>query len=118
MVTIYGIRNCDKCRAAIKWFANQPFDSTFHDVRADGISATTVKRWQTAIGDDALMNKRSPTWRNIPDAEKTDLDSAGNRALMLAHPTLIKRPVVEYAGSIVVGYDEDEWSAQLNGSNP
>lgn len=118
MVTIFGIRNCDKCRAAIKWFEKKGTDFRFHDVRVDGLTASVLERWQKTVGDDALMNRRSPTWRAIPAAEKAGLNSAGNRKLMLANPTLIKRPVVEFNNRLVVGYDESGWKTLLaNGSH-
>ncbi|MEJ2139606.1 MAG: ArsC/Spx/MgsR family protein [Gammaproteobacteria bacterium] len=118
MITVYGIRNCDKCRAALKWFDSRDAQHTFHDLRADGLALTTVQRWQRSLGDDALVNKRSTTWRGIANEDKTGLSRDGIARLMLAHPTLIKRPVVECEDRVYVGYDEAAWNVLLtNGTN-
>jgi arsenate reductase len=109
MVTVYGIRNCDKCRAAIKWFEGKKIDFRFHDLRSDGLAAEDLEWWQKVAGDDALMNKRSQTWRKIPAPERDGLDGPGNRRLMLKNPTLIKRPIVTSSSAVVVGYDESGW---------
>ena len=113
MVTVYGIRNCDKCRATIKWFEGKDIDFRFHDLRGDGLAAEDLEWWQKVVGDDALMNKRSQTWRKIPAAERDELDAPGNLQLMLNHPTLIKRPIVTNSSAVVVGYDESGWENTL-----
>ena len=110
MITIYGIRNCDKCRAAVKWFESRGIDLHFHDLRTDGLAAEALERWQKIAGDEALMNKRSQSWRKIPESERNGLDSQGNRQLMLKHPTLIKRPIVTNSSVVIVGYDERGWT--------
>ena len=110
MITIYGIRNCDKCRAAVKWFESREIDLHFHDLRTDGLAAEVLERWQKIAGDEALMNKRSQSWRKIPESKRTGLDSQGNRQLMLKHPTLIKRPIVTNSAVVIVGYDERSWT--------
>ena len=110
MITIYGIPNCDKCRAARKWFAANGVNARFHDLRADGLDAKMLEDWQTALGDDALINKRSQTWRKIPEPDRQELDVNGSRQLMLNHPTLIKRPIVTNGSTVAVGYDEKGWT--------
>ena len=116
MITIYGIPNCDKCRAARKWFAANSVNVRFHDLRADGLDGKTLEHWQTALGDDALINKRSQTWRTIPEPDRQELDGNESRQLMLNHPTLIKRPIVTSDSAVSVGYDEKGWTENfLNG---
>jgi arsenate reductase len=109
MITIYGIRNCDKCRSAVKWFEREGAKYTFHDVRTDGLTLALLQRWQKSLGDDALVNRRSPTWRAIADDEKIGLQGDSLLSLILAHPTLIKRPLVECDDQVLVGYDEAAW---------
>lgn len=109
MITVYGIQNCDKCRTAIKWFEAKGVDFRFHDLRSNGLSIKDLEWWQKVVGDDALLNKRSQTWRKIPAREREGLDSRGNRQLMLNNPTLIKRPVVTSSSAVIVGYDESGW---------
>jgi arsenate reductase len=110
VLTIYGIPNCDKCRAAKKWFAAQNIAAEFHDLRVDGIDAATIKLWQEAVGDDVLINRRSTTWRALAATEREGLDSAGYRNLLLQNPTLLKRPIVTDGKTVLVGYDEAAWA--------
>ena len=110
MITIFGIPNCDKCRAAVKWFAASGLDFSFHDLRTDGLTEKTLKHWQNVIDDVSLINKRSTTWRKIPVREREGLDPAGNRQLILENPTLLKRPIVVRGSELMVGYDEARWT--------
>ena len=104
MIVIYGLKNCDSCRKAIKLLAAGDRPYRFHDLRADGLPAERLSTWLAAVGWPALLNRHSTTWRKLPDAEKTDLDQALAAALLARHPTLIKRPVVEAEGEVIVGF--------------
>ncbi len=111
MTVIFGIPNCDKCRAALNWFAAAGIGHRLHDIRADGLDATLVRHWLEVVGADQLVNRRSTTWRQISEDQR-DLDDARHVvALILEHPTLVKRPVVAVGDSVVVGYDEGSWQA-------
>lgn len=92
MMTVYGIRQCDTCRKALKTLESQGVEHRFHDLRADGLAPALVKSWLESPHADVLVNRRSTTWRGLSDADKA---STGKdlQALLLAHPTLIKRPV-------------------------
>ena len=109
MITIYGIRNCDKCRATQKWFAARDIQFVFHDLRADGLDAKLYKNWQKTFADGQLLNRRSQTWRKIPTAERQELDVSSERKLALRYPTLVKRPIVASGNKLSVGYDETAW---------
>ena len=109
MITIYGIKNCDKCRAAQNWFAAQDIQFTFHDLRADGLDAKLYRNWQETFDDGQLLNRRSQTWRKIPAAEREELDISRERELALRYPTLVKRPIVAGENKLCVGYDEKAW---------
>lgn len=108
-MTIYGIPNCDTCRKARRWLEQNAIEHRFHDLRADGLDETTVRRWVAALGWEAMLNRRSTTWRQLPAADRNRLDAARAVALMLAHPTLVKRPVAETDGDIRVGFDADAY---------
>ncbi|MGI9289727.1 MAG: arsenate reductase family protein [Gammaproteobacteria bacterium] len=108
MTDIYGIPNCDTCRKARKWFDKQKIDHTFHDVRATGLTATQVKGWLKSVEDNKLVNTRSTTWRQLSDKERDKLGIATTE-LLIAHPTLLKRPLVISGKNCTVGYDEDSW---------
>ena len=105
MITVYGIKNCDTCRNALKTLKDQGREHRFHDLRADGLDASEITRWLEAAGSEKLLNRRGTTWRKLPEAEREALDEGKIQRLLLEHPTLIKRPVFEVAGEVVVGFD-------------
>jgi arsenate reductase len=113
VVTIYGIANCDKCRAAIKWFEQQNCEYRFHDLRADGLDKKLLKRWATHTPGAELINKRSTTWRSIPASRRETSSETELQALILEHPTLIKRPLVDDGAEVLLGYDEAQWKHLL-----
>ncbi len=108
MITVYGIKNCDTCRKAIKWLDAQGLKHRFHDFRADGLDAATLSDWIRDSGWEKLLNRRGTTWRNLSDADKECVDAVKAEALMVANLTLIKRPVFEGAGPILVGFGTAE----------
>lgn len=109
MITIYGIANCDKCRAARKWFSQQDIAHQFHDVRKDGLTASIVQEWLQQAGTDTVINRRGKTWKEIPTDIRDNLDANLAAELILEHPTLTKRPVIDTGSEILVGYDEPMW---------
>ena len=104
MITVYGIRNCETCRKALKWLEAGGIEHRFHDFRKDGLTATQVAAWLEDVGAAVLLNKRGTTWRNLSNAEKESLDAGKAEALIVANPTLVKRPVFEGAGTLLVGF--------------
>ncbi len=111
MLTIFGIPSCDSCRKARKWLDTKDVAYHFHDIRADGVDRKMLDRWLAAVSWKSLLNTRSTTWRALNDADKADVDQDRAVQLMLAHPTLIKRPVAEAGGSVIVGFSPDAYSA-------
>ena len=105
MITVYGIKNCDTCRNALKTLKAQGREHRFHDLRADGVSESEITRWLQSAGWEKLLNRRGTTWRKLPEAEREELGEGKIGRLLLEHPTLIKRPVFEVAGEVVVGFD-------------
>ena len=114
MLTIYGIPNCDKCRAARKWFTANGLEHAFHDLRADGLNEDMLQDWQKRVPLERLLNKRSRTWKDLSDSERESTAAATLAKLLLAHPTLIKRPLVDTGSALLVGYDEQHWQDLLN----
>ena len=108
MLTVYGIKNCDTCRKALKWLSAEGLEHTFHDFRVDGLDAANVTRWSDAIGWEKLLNRRGTTWRNLPESDKDGVDAAKAATLMAGNPTLIKRPVFDDGSSILVGFTAAE----------
>lgn len=104
MITVYGIRQCDTCRKALKWLGQEGLVHEFHDLRADGLDAERVSAWMDSEFADRLVNRRSTTWRGLTDSQK-QADAQELLDLLLAHPTLLKRPLFEVDGGLrAVGF--------------
>ena len=100
MITVYGIPNCDTVKRARAWLAEQGLQTTFHDFKKQGVPADQLPGWLQAFGRDKLVNRAGTTWRKLDEAEKAGVvDAASALALMLAQPSVIKRPIVEWAGA-------------------
>lgn len=112
MITIYGIPNCDTVKRARAWLTDHTLEHRFHDFRKDGVPAARLDAWLSAAGWERLVNRQGTTWRKLDDAAKAAVvDAASARALLLAQPSVIKRPVVEWAdGRITVGFDAAAWA--------
>lgn len=108
-VTLYGLKNCDTCKRALKDMVAAGVLHRFVDIRDEADRVAKVPAWIDAVGADRLTNTRSTTWRNLTEEEKriAAVDPAG---LLIAHPTLIKRPVVEVSSSVLVG-----WTPEVRG---
>ncbi|HMS81513.1 MAG TPA: ArsC family reductase [Burkholderiaceae bacterium] len=106
-VVVYGIDTCDQVRKARAWLRAQGVAFRFHDFRADGLDAALLSRWMGHLPWDALLNRRGLSWRQLDAARKASVvDQSSAAELMLANPTLIKRPVLEAGDRIVVGFSE------------
>jgi arsenate reductase (glutaredoxin) len=104
---IYGIPNCDQVRAARAWLKAHGKSSEFVDLRATGLTAKTLDRWLTHLPWDALLNRRGMTWRQLaPETRAQVVDQSSAMELMLRHPLLVKRPVLEYGEQLSVGFSE------------
>ena len=106
MITVYGINNCSTVKKALAWLKARGVDHAFHDFRKDGTDAERLAAWADKLGWETLLNRRAPSFRKIPEEEKTDLDRERAIALMQTYPNIIKRPVVEVDGTVqTVGFD-------------
>ncbi|MGI9203999.1 MAG: arsenate reductase [Woeseiaceae bacterium] len=113
MLTMYGIPNCDSCRKARKWLEASAVEYRFHDLRADGLTSADIERWLQFVPREKLLNSRSTTWRALPESERCELDVVKVRSLLLDHPTLIKRPVLENDEHVLVGFVPDQYKELL-----
>lgn len=111
MITVYGIKNCDTCRKALKWLASEGIEHQFHDFRVAGLEKEPLARWVGALGWETVLNRRGTTWRKLPEADREGLTPDSATALMLHNPTLIKRPVFDTGGSCMVGFSDSEQAA-------
>jgi len=114
VIDFYGIPNCDTVRKARAWLGQRGIEYGFHDYRKEGADPAKLAAWSDAAGWETLLNRQGTTFRALPDADKADVDRAKALHLMQAHPSLIKRPVVEHPGGLLVGFDVAEWQAALS----
>lgn len=113
-MTLYGIKNCDTVKKARRWLEDNGQEFTFHDVRTDGLDKTEVKRWLREAGFEVVVNKRSTTWKQLDDVQKDGLSEANSLDLLLANPTLIKRPVLTINDTVLVGFKADQYKVIFN----
>lgn len=116
-IQFYGIPNCDTVRKARKWLDNAGLDYAFNDYKKNGVDQAKLENWVQDKGWEVLLNKRGTTFRKLSDEDKADIDAAKAVRLMVANPSMIKRPVVEYdaenGADILVGFKPPEWDAAL-----
>jgi arsenate reductase len=109
-VTIYGIKNCDTMKKARTWLDAHGVAYAFHDYKAEGIERRRLKSWVRALGWEVLLNRAGTTFRELPDADKAGLNEGKAIALMLAQPSMIKRPVLDIGGKLIVGFKPDTYA--------
>ena len=112
-VAVYGIPNCDTVKKARAWLDGHGVAYAFHDYKREGADPARLAAWSDAAGWEGLLNRRGTTFRALSEADRSDIDRAKALRLMQAHPSLIKRPVVEHGGGLLVGFDAAEWEAAL-----
>lgn len=110
MTTLYGIPNCDTVKKARRWLEAQEIDYRFHDFRKDGLTPDQVKTWLADLGLESLLNKRSSTWKGLSAEQKADLNTQSAVQLIVDHPTLIKRPLLEKDQQRTVGFKAESYS--------
>lgn len=117
MLTVYGIPSCDTCRRANKYLTESGIKFRFHDLRADGLNVQMLERWSDRLGWERLLNKRSLSWRKVPEADRSDMNRDKAIAAMLHQPTLIKRPIFEDDEYMAVGFSEKRFGDFLERSS-
>ncbi|THD63834.1 ArsC family reductase [Phenylobacterium sp.] len=111
--TIYGIKACDTMQKARAWLDGRGVAYAFHDYKAQGIDRARLEGWAKAVGWETLLNRNGTTFRKLPEADKTDLIEAKAIGLMLAQPSMIKRPVLEADDGLLVGFKPDAYAARF-----
>ena len=110
--TLHGIANCDTVRAARAWLDGRGVAYGFHDFRRDGVPEAELRRWIAALGWEALVNRRGTTWRKVDQAARDGVvDAESAAALLRAHPSAIRRPVLAVGDALVVGFDAGRYAA-------
>jgi arsenate reductase len=113
MTTLYGIKACDTMKKARIWLESHGVDYAFHDYKASGIDKPTLKQWAGQVGWETLLNRAGTTFRKLPDADKANLTETKAIALMLAQPSMIKRPVLAKGKTLLVGFKPEIYQKAL-----
>ena len=112
-ITLYGIRNCDTMKKAWTWLDGAGVAYDFHDYKKQGIEAARLQAWAREVGWETLLNRSGTTFRKLPEADRQNLDQARALALMAAQPSMIKRPVLDVDGKLIVGFKPDVYAAEF-----
>ncbi|MEP9370849.1 ArsC family reductase [Mesorhizobium sp. KR1-2] len=112
-VTIYGIKNCDTMKKARVWLESHGVDYAFHDYKAEGLDRERLALWCDELGWETLLNRAGTTFRKLPDADRQDLDAGKAMALMLAQPSMVKRPVLDLGDRRLVGFKPEIYAQAL-----
>ena len=113
-ITIYGIKNCDTMKKARAWLDKRGVDYAFHDYKTVGIERARLDQWCKKVGWETLLNRAGTTFRKLPDKDKNGLDAKKAIALMLAQPSMIKRPVLDLGrGKLLVGFARETYSTAV-----
>jgi arsenate reductase len=113
MTTMYGIANCDTIKKARTWLEKHKVAYAFHDYKKAGIDKATLEGWSRQAGWEILLNRAGTTFKKLPEADKANLTGKKAIALMLAQPSMIKRPVLERNGRIMVGFKPEDYETLL-----
>lgn len=113
MLTVYGIKPCNTVQKARLWLEVQGIAYHFHDFRVQGLDEALLERFEQALGWETLLNRRGTTWRTLSEAEREDLDRAKALALMLARPTVIKRPILERGDRLLISFSPERYAQEL-----
>ena len=113
MIEIIGLPNCDSCKKAKRWLDEQSLDYKFRHIRDEPPTEQELARWLKAVGWETLLNRRSTTWRELDESEKSDLTTEKVKGLLARQPTLIKRPVALQSSHTVVGFKPDSYQSSF-----
>ncbi len=113
MIELYGIPNCDTVKKTRNWLDGHGHAYHFNDYKKVGVDPLQLASWAREVGWEKLLNKRGTTFRKLDDGDKADLDEAKALKLMEANPSMIKRPVAETPGGVLVGFVLSEWEDRL-----
>jgi len=109
MTTMYGIKNCDTIKRARDWLDSRKIAYSFHDYKKQGIDKPALEGWIKKVGWEVLLNRAGTTFKKLPDTDKENVTEKKAIALMLAQPSMIKRPVLEAKGKLTVGFKPDDY---------
>jgi arsenate reductase (glutaredoxin) len=112
-ITIYGIKNCDTMKKARAWLDGHGVAYSFHDYKTEGIAKDKLKGWSDEVGWETLLNRAGTTFRKLPDGDKEGLNERKALTLMLTQPSMIKRPVLDVGGKLLVGFKPEIYAKEV-----
>jgi arsenate reductase len=113
-ITIYGIKNCDTMKKARAWLDGHGVAYDFHDYKAEGITKEKLRAWCDELGWETLLNRAGTTFRKLPEVEREGLNERKALALMLAQPSMIKRPVLDLGSQLLVGFKPEIYDKEVD----
>lgn len=113
MHILYGIKNCDTVKKARSWLEQQQIDFRFHDFRSDGLDPLLLQRFETALGWETMLNRKSTSWRQLALEQQSGLDREKALQLMQTNPTLIKRPILQNGEKFIIGFNPETYRTEL-----
>ncbi|MDH2924504.1 Spx/MgsR family transcriptional regulator [Nicoletella semolina] len=113
MITVYGIKNCDTVKKALKWLADNNIEHELHDYRVNGLTIDFLQCAEIAFGWEQLINRRSTTWRNLDETVKQNFNRENALLVLIEQPTLIKRPIILQDGIALIGFDVKQYEETL-----
>ncbi len=113
MYTLYGIKNCDTVKKTKTWLDQHQIQYQFHDYRSDGLDAQLLSQFESELGWEQLLNRRSTTWRQLTEHQKQNMDKTLALQLMLEQPTLIKRPILDTGNRLLIGFSARQYQSEL-----
>ncbi len=106
---IYGIKTCDKVKKAVSWLQNNGVEYQYVDLRSKTFDNSKVYDWLRQVGSEQLLNKKSRTWRNLDESITSNIQDSQILSLLVEYPTLIKRPILESSGKLIIDFDEEKY---------
>ncbi len=114
MIKVYGIKNCDTVKKAIQWLVDHQIEFHFHDYKKDGIDQNQLEKFLKKFGHEKLINRKGTTWRQLEDSEKNSItNNQSALKLMMAKPSVIKRPILDLGNEQLLGFDVQEYEEKL-----
>lgn len=113
MITVYGIKNCDTMKKALRWLDDAGVEYRFHDYKKEGVPADQLDNWLTTLGWEQVINRRGTTWRKLDESIRDNMDNQSARAVVLDNPSIVKRPLLDTGSELVLGFKADDYTTRF-----
>ena len=113
MITVYGIKNCDTMKKALRWLDDAGVEYRLHDYKKEGVPADQLDNWLTTLGWEQVINRRGTTWRKLDESIRDNMDNQSARAVVLDNPSIVKRPLLDTGSELVLGFKADDYTTRF-----